>query len=255
MQQWHELETLRGYSLQARDGENIGTITDVWFDDDRWTVRYLVVRTGGWLLGRQVLLAPSVVRGVNVAREQIGVDLTREQVEKSPPIESEQTVSRHYESQLHHHYGWTPYWMTGSFGALGSMGSDVVPPAEPRAQLREPPDPHLRSSAEVRGYGMHALDGEIGEVVDFVIHEDDWSIRYLVADTRKWLPGRTVLLAPSWVQAIRWSDREIAIDMERETLRTAPEYAGPQAIDKAYEVELYRHYGIALQRGHAVTTP
>ena len=67
MQQWHELETLKGYSLMAADGE-IGTITDVWFDDDRWTVRYLVVRTGGWLLGRKVLLAPSVVRGVNVAR-------------------------------------------------------------------------------------------------------------------------------------------------------------------------------------------
>lgn len=247
MQQWHELETLKGFSLQARDGE-IGTITDVWFDDDRWTVRYLVVRTGGWLRGREVLLAPSVVRGVSLAREQIAVGLTRAQVEKSPPIDSEQPVSRHYESRLHHHYGWTPYWLGSAFGALGTMGADTAAPQEPREPVGEPPDPHLRSSGEVRGYGMHARDGDIGEVVDFVIHEEDWSIRYLVADTRKWLPGRKVLLAPSWVQAIRWSDREIAIDMARETLRSAPVYEGPQAIDKAYEVRLYQHYGVAL--GH-----
>lgn len=247
MQKWHELETLKGYSLQARDGD-IGTITDVWFDDERWTVRYLVVRTGGWLLGREVLIAPSVVRGLNVAREQIAVDLTREQVEKSPPVDSEQPVSHHYESRLHNHYGWTPYWAGGTFGALGSIGTDTADPPPPREPVSEPRDPRLRSSDEVRGYGMHARDGEIGEVVDFVIHEEDWTIRYLVADTRKWLPGRKVLLAPSWVQAIRWSEREIVIDMERETLRTAPGYEGPQAIDKLYEVHLYQHYGIAL--GH-----
>jgi len=249
MQQWHELETLKGYSLQVRDGD-IGTITDVWFDDERWTVRYLVVRTGGWLMGRDVLLSPTVIRGLNPAREQIVVDLSREQVEKSPPVDSEQPVSRHYETQLHHYYGWTPYWVVGSFGALGSMGAGAVPPVEPPETARAPSDPHLRSSSEVRGYGMHARDGEIGELVDFVIHEEDWTIRYLVADTRKWLPGRKVLLAPTWVQSIRWSDQEIAIDMERETLRTAPAYEGPQVIDKLYEVNLYQHYGIALKHAH-----
>lgn len=245
MQQWHELETLKGYALLARDGE-IGTITDVWFDDDRWSVRYLVVRTGGWLLGREVLLSPAVVRGLDAARQCIAVDLTREQVENSPLIDSEQTVSRHHETQLHLHYGWTPYWVGGTFGALGSMGSNTAPPPVPREPVREPPDPHLRSSGEVRGYGMQASDGEIGEVLDFVIHQEDWCIRYLLVDTRKWLPGRKVLLAPSWVQAIRWSDREIAIDMERDTLRTAPDYPGPQGIDKRYELQLYQHYGIAL---------
>lgn len=252
MQQWHELETLKGYSLQASDGE-IGKITDVWFDDDHWTVRYLVVRTGDWLRGREVLLSPAVVRGLNAAREQIAVQLTREQVEKSPPIESEQPVSRHYESQLHHDYGWAPYWMGADLGTMGPMGVNAATPPEPRQPVHEPRDPHLRSSGEVRGYGMHARDGEIGEVVDFVIHEDDWSIRYLVADTRKWLPGRKVLLAPSSVQAIRWADREIVIDRGRETLRTAPEYLGPQAIDKLYEVHLYQHYGVALKHAHAET--
>jgi uncharacterized protein YrrD len=254
MHRWHELETLKGYSLQARDGE-IGTITDVWFDDHRWTLRYLVVRTGGWLMGREVLLPPTVIRGLNVAREQIAVDLTREQVEKSPPIDSEQPVSRHYETQLHAHYGWLPYWLSGPFGALGTTGLDAAPPPEPQEPVREPPDPHLRSSKEVRGYRLHARDGDIGELVDFVIHEEDWTIRYLAADTRRWLPGRKVLLAPDRVQSIRWSDHEVAIDMQRETLRTAPAYDGPQVVDHGYEVHLHQHYGGAAQhqRGSAPT--
>lgn len=253
MQQWHELETLKGYTLQARDGE-IGKITDIWFDDERWTVRYLVLRTGGWLSGREVLLSPAVVRGVNPAREQLAVDLSREQVENSPPVEAEQPVSRRYETQLHHHYGWAPYWMGAGFGALGSIGMDTAQPAdEPIEPAHEPSDPHLRSSGEVRGYGMHARDGEIGEVVDFVIHQEDWSIRYLVADTRKWLPGRKVLLAPCWVQALHWSEREIVIDMERETLRTAPQYDGPRMIDTSYEVHLYQHYGIAFKQARGET--
>ncbi len=253
MQHWHELESLKGYSLQARDGD-IGTITDVWFDDDRWTVRYLVVRTGGWLMGRKLLLSPAVVRQVDTTRHQIVVDLTRDQVEQSPPIESEQTVSRHHESQLHDHYGWSPYWVGADFGAWGSMGADTTLPVEPRPAVSEPPEPHLHSSDEVRGYGMHARDGEIGEVVDFVIHDEDWTVRYLVADTRKWLPGRKVLLAPGWVNAIRWSDKEIVIDVEREILRTAPDYEGPQAIDKLYEVHLYQHYGVALKHKLEETT-
>ncbi|MEO8546481.1 MAG: PRC-barrel domain-containing protein [Burkholderiaceae bacterium] len=117
-----------------------------------------------------------------------------------------------------------------------------------------PPDPHLRSANEVRGYGMLAQDGEIGEVIDFVIDQDDWSIRYLVADTHKWLPGRKLQLAPAWVQAIRWSDREIAIDLPRASLRTAPQHQGTQSIDKRFEVHLYQHYGVGLKHAQGART-
>ena len=51
MQQLHKLEDLSVYALQARDGE-IGKINEVYFDDKSWLVRYFIVRTGAWLLGR-----------------------------------------------------------------------------------------------------------------------------------------------------------------------------------------------------------
>src|SRR5262245_4340906 len=48
---------IRNFSLAAKDGE-IGKVKELYFDDQNWTVRYVVVDTGGWLSGRKVLLAP-----------------------------------------------------------------------------------------------------------------------------------------------------------------------------------------------------
>ena len=56
-------EDVRGLTVEARDGE-IGTVTDLLFDDAGWSVRYLAVDTGGWLSGRQVLLTPDAVEAI-----------------------------------------------------------------------------------------------------------------------------------------------------------------------------------------------
>jgi uncharacterized protein YrrD len=51
---------LIGYKLEATDGE-IGKVETFYFDDDTWTIRYMVVKTGGWLSGRKVLISPEAV--------------------------------------------------------------------------------------------------------------------------------------------------------------------------------------------------
>ncbi len=43
---------LNGYKLDARDGE-IGEVKEFYFDDQSWTVRYLIADTGGWLTAGQ----------------------------------------------------------------------------------------------------------------------------------------------------------------------------------------------------------
>ena len=57
-------------------------------------------------------------------------------------------------------------------------------------------DPHLRSIEAVTGYHIHASDGEIGHVEDFLVEDADWSIHYLVVDTKNWWPGKKVLISP-----------------------------------------------------------
>ena len=65
-------------------------------------------------------------------------------------------------------------------------------------------DPRLRSANEVINYRIGATDGEIGHVEDFIVDDETWAIRYMVIDTRNWLPGRKVLVAPQWIESATW---------------------------------------------------
>ena len=101
----HSLNAIRGYAIRASDGE-IGSLRDVYFDDDSTLIRYFVVDTGTWLPGRRVLLAPAVVGGIDSGRGQLVTGLTRQQVEDSPPVDTEKPVSRQHELELHTYTGW-----------------------------------------------------------------------------------------------------------------------------------------------------
>ena len=79
----------------------------------------------------------------------------------------------------------------------------------------------------VIGYDILATDGSIGEVDDFVFDDHDWAIRDLVVDTRKWLPGKHVLLAPEQIDRVSWEDREVYVRLTRDEVRNAPEYEPP----------------------------
>jgi hypothetical protein len=63
MRTLRKLEDITGFRLQATDGE-IGKLLQVYFDDHYWVVRYFVVRTGNWLLGREVLIVPTALKEV-----------------------------------------------------------------------------------------------------------------------------------------------------------------------------------------------
>jgi uncharacterized protein YrrD len=45
----------KDFAIRATDGE-LGTVDDIYFDDETWAIRYLIVDTGGWLGGRRVLI-------------------------------------------------------------------------------------------------------------------------------------------------------------------------------------------------------
>lgn len=216
----HRLESLKGFSLQAGDGE-IGHLREVWFDDRNWAVRYLVVQTGNWLTGRRVLIAPGTVSAIDTGNQSLAVGLTRRQVRDSPPMESETTVSGRYEAELHRHYGWEPYWL-GDPMLMAGIPAEVPEAADEPA--RQPPESHLRSSEEIRGYHIHARDGEIGHVEDYLVDPQCRTLRYLEIDTRNWLPGKRVLIAPAWVQEIDWPTGTVHVRLERAVIQDAPEY-------------------------------
>ena len=102
-------KTLKGYKLDSLDGE-IGKVKQFYFDDQYWTIRYLVADTGNWLTGRQVLISPYALVAVNKEKQHILIDLTKKQIEDSPSLNSDKPVSQQYESAYYGYYGWPMYW-------------------------------------------------------------------------------------------------------------------------------------------------
>lgn len=248
------IKRLTGYSMGATDGE-IGKVTDFFFDDEKWTIRYLVVDTGGWLFGRKVLISPHAISGSNSDAEMFPVDLTKEQVRHSPDIDTDKPVSRQHEIELYSHYPWPTYWAAGDGGmgmGLGMPGLGMVTPVpdaseqqteEEAGVKKERQDPHLRSTREVKGYGIHATDGTIGEIEDYIIDDTTWRIVFLVVDTGNWFPGKKVLLSPQWIRQIQWERSEVIVDVTRDQVKNSPEYDPSNPLSESYRDTLHDYYG------------
>jgi len=68
-------------------------------------------------------------------------------------------------------------------------------------------------------------------------------VRYVVIDTRNWLPGRKVIIAPDWVTRIDWHDRSLSVEHSKDEIRGSPPYAPNQPVNRQYEARLYDYYG------------
>src|SRR5271163_797576 len=244
---------INGYAIAASDGQ-IGTVSDFLFDDISWLVRWLVVDTGNWLSGRKVLLPPSVLGQLDVKEQKFSVTLTKQQIKDSPEIDTDRPVSRQMETSVNDYYGWSPYWGAGFYmGGYGYMpGSGMASPylgARRREQeiaeaQADRDDVHLRSVEAVTGYHIHASDGEIGHVEDFLLEEADWSIRYLVVDTKNWWPAKKVLVSPWSALEIDWSESLVNLNVDRQRVKDSPAYDALTTVDQAYEETLLKYYGI-----------
>lgn len=251
------VKDLHGRRIRASDGE-IGSVDRFFFDDQTWTIRYLVVDTGNWLPGRQVLISPIALGDTDLVAEVLNVSLTKEQMKNSPGIDADKPVSREHESEHSDYYGYPRYWLggdlSGGVSLPGPMGypdrvgvatgyaatpateSEIVPPEEKG-------DPHLRSTKAVIGYHIEAKDGDIGHVQDFIIDDKTWAIRYMVVDTVNWWPGKKVVVAPQWIGRVSWELSKVYVDLTRESIKKAPEYNLMAIINRDYEHRLYEHYG------------
>jgi hypothetical protein len=245
------VKDLHGSTIHAVDGE-IGRVDEILFDDEHWTVRYLIVDTGGWLLGHKVLISPMTVGLRDWERRSLTVNLTREQVENSPGVEADLPVSRQWEKSYYDYYAWPYYW--GGMGSLGSMYYPTMMPAaaalddaaaipsEDEEHERDHFDRHLRSTKEMTGYTLSATDGHIGQIQDFIVDDATWRIRYLDVDTLNVWQGKRVLLPPDWIGEADWVERTVLVDVTREQVRNAPEWDTAVPITDAFEQQLYEYY-------------
>lgn len=223
------VDDLRGDVIVARDGE-IGSLSDAYFDDEQWKLRYLVVDTGRWLPGRKVLISPDATRQAQNT-DVLQVELTRGQIEGAPDIDADPPVSRLMQQARQAQYVY-PYTGPYLWGAMVA----VAPPPASEARHQDPgrreaarqaeeraEHSHLRSGNEVVGYRIHAADGEFGHVEDFMVDDASWAITGMVVDTRNWLPGKKVVVPPSAIESIDWDEGTVNVRLRRDELKRAPE--------------------------------
>jgi sporulation protein YlmC with PRC-barrel domain len=245
-----KLKDLRGYLIHATDGF-IGTVSDFYFDDEDWGVRYLVVDTGSWLVGRKVLISPLAIGPPDWMTRVLPVSLTKAQVERSPDIDTRKPVSRQHEAEYFRYYGYPYYWGGAGLWGMGAYPGSLTTQGRVEEDLKAhaihvtpiPDDCHLRSSNAVIGHHIKATDGDIGHLDDLLVDDYTWAIRYLIVDTSNWWGGHHVLVAPKWITDVSWPEAKVSVDLTRQAVKDAPPYDSATQVDRQREQGLYEHYG------------
>jgi hypothetical protein len=101
----------------------------------------------------------------------------------------------------------------------------------------------LQSIKQLYGDKLRATDGEIGHVKDFYFDDQRWAIRYLLANTGTWLPGRKVLISPHAIGPFHESGKLLSVNLTRQQVSDSPSIEEHQPVSRQYEEEYYRYYG------------
>jgi len=214
---------LKGYEIAGSDGL-LGVVSDLLFDDANWKLRWLVVKTGHWLSGRDVLLPVVVLGHPDMTLRHFPVTLTKQQIKHSPDIETDLPVSRQTEKGLFDFYGWDPYWASGYFGG-GAIATPFVAPlyhsgAIPRDPgtvdpLERDGDPHLRAASAVLGYRVFASDGAIGRVRDLLFEDTNWSVCYVEIEPESQGLPRLIYVSTHSIKAVSLKNRSLDLRSTR----------------------------------------
>jgi len=105
-------KTLTRYHIEATDG-GMGQVRGALLEQATWAIRYLIIDTGNWWLGHQVLISPRWISDISWPDATLSVNLTRQSVKEAPPYDGKSPLDREQELHLHEHHGRTGYWVQG----------------------------------------------------------------------------------------------------------------------------------------------
>ena len=100
-----------------------------------------------------------------------------------------------------------------------------------------------RSIKQLYGDKLGASDGDIGRVKDFYFDDQNWAVRYMVADTGTWLTSRQVLLSPHVFGSLDQDGKVLRVNLTRKQIEDSPSIDSHKPVSRQYEEEYYRHYG------------
>jgi hypothetical protein len=103
------INAMHNYRIEATDGD-IGHVKGFLVEEGTWAIRYLVVETGHWWSGHQVLILPEWIRAVSWLDQTVNVVVTRQQIKTAPTYDATLLLERKHEEVLFKHYDSPGYW-------------------------------------------------------------------------------------------------------------------------------------------------
>lgn len=97
----------------------------------------------------------------------------------------------------------------------------------------------LHKAKDLQGDAIHAEDGEVGSVDDLYFNDEDWDVRYLLVNTRRWIPGRKYLVSPIAIARECPLEGDIRIDLTREQISRCPTSSADANLRSSAEVMGY----------------
>ena len=229
---------LTHFSIQALD-DKVGGIRDILFDDETFTVRYLVADTNTWLpLSRKVVISPISVKQLDEDSESVHINMTVDTLKNSPSIDEHKPVSREYEENLFKYFGYGYYWIgPGAWGEFAHPNELVELQRAEESETETPKKStnHLRAVGEVGGYEVATTTDNVGHISNFVIDTESWKIIMLVVDTNNWLPGgKHLALLPSDIESIDWAAHSVVVNLSHDELVDRPEVESEKISEEGY---------------------
>jgi len=235
------LKSMLGYRLQAYDGI-IGKVSDFYFDDHSWRLRYGIINVGTFFSPYEVLIDASVLGQPDTAKRLWPVRLTQDQIGGSPSIRTAKPVCRQEEERRRCFYSWPLYWEPSIAFPTGSV---IL--SEPDTEVTEETptpekcDPHLRSFLEIVGYQVKALDGYVGVVEDFILDDVDLRLTRLVVHTSNRFLGRRLVLGVECVDRLTWAQQCVDLRLTR-SVSGLPQFVPQNARRVIETVSLPAHW-------------
>lgn len=210
------LSSLLGSTVSTVDGE-VGRVHDFYFDDHKWTLRYLVCRFPSKERRESVLIPATQFRPKEWDLPLFPIGLTTKQVHECSDCDSDMPVSRQKALEVGASIPWP--------AAIGQDFPGLTMPLPTQTGIEIKGDPCLRSFQVVRRYRIESSKKALGSMKDFVIEDSNWTIYRLVARLGPWYAPTMVMAAPEWASEIDWSGATIWTDAPVKDWEEAPRFS------------------------------
>jgi hypothetical protein len=101
----------------------------------------------------------------------------------------------------------------------------------------------LTNTKAMKGFTVHAKDGELGRIDQFYFDDESWAIRYFTIETGGWLAGRSVLISPISVTGTDWDGKRLHVSLTKQQVENSPSIDTRKPVSRQHEAEYMGYYG------------